>query len=167
MMMLCRNGSIWTACWGVYVYIYVCVGSSGMRWWVVSELGEGWGYLRVCVLIRISNMELCISVNVSFICRPFFVMSYIWNLSNVLVCVLSFLYAIFPWSGLSYHMHNMTRGIGLLIIGWRWYASGFQDSFWRWPDRVETCQGKNNNNKKYIQLIVTPDGTFDLTSNLN
>jgi hypothetical protein len=38
----------------------------------------------VCVFIKISNMGLYMSVNVSFICRLLFVMPYIWNLSNVL-----------------------------------------------------------------------------------
>jgi hypothetical protein len=46
--------------------------------------GGGVGLFGVCVFIRISNMGLCISVNVSFICRPVFVMSYVWYLSNVL-----------------------------------------------------------------------------------
>jgi hypothetical protein len=33
----------------------------------------------MCVLIKISNMGLCMSVNVSFIFRPFFVTSYVWK----------------------------------------------------------------------------------------
>jgi hypothetical protein len=41
---------------------------------VVEEMGKGKGYL-VCFFTRMSNMGgLCISVNVSFNYRPFFVM---------------------------------------------------------------------------------------------
>jgi hypothetical protein len=47
----------------------------------VGSSGRG---LFVFVLISVSNMGLCMSVNVSFICRPLFVRSYIWNLSNML-----------------------------------------------------------------------------------
>jgi hypothetical protein len=42
---------------------------------------SGW---VIYVLIKISNMRLYMSVNVSFICRPVLVMSYIWNISIVL-----------------------------------------------------------------------------------
>jgi uncharacterized membrane protein len=65
------------------VYIY-CVQFIGVGWWEVGAVGSGGRGLFVCVLIKMSNMGLCISVNVSFICRPLLVMSYIWNLSNVL-----------------------------------------------------------------------------------
>jgi hypothetical protein len=44
---------------------------------LVDAKGDGWGYLHVCVLIRISDMGVYVSVNISFICRPLFVKSYI------------------------------------------------------------------------------------------
>jgi hypothetical protein len=40
--------------------------------------GERVGWLQECVLTRISNMGLYISVHVSFNCRPFFIKSYIY-----------------------------------------------------------------------------------------
>jgi hypothetical protein len=62
------------------VHMYcVCVVIGSPLWVVV-----GGGYLCVQVLIKISNKGLCMFMNVLFICKPFLVMSYIWNLSNVL-----------------------------------------------------------------------------------
>jgi hypothetical protein len=67
----------------------VCIYTVFVVYWcgLVGGWCCGWrwkGVVCVCVLIKISNMGLCMSVKVSFICRPFFVTSYIWNLSNVL-----------------------------------------------------------------------------------
>jgi hypothetical protein len=91
-----------------YIYVY-CVWSSGMRWgvvpWVVVRRREGWGYLcmHVCFNKNIKYGVIYI-VNVLLICRPFLVMLYIWNLSNVLslgpffyMCSISIV-----WSSVSY-----------------------------------------------------------------
>jgi hypothetical protein len=60
----------------------VCIYTVCVVYW--CELVGGWccgwrweGVVCVCVLIKISNMGLCMSVNVSFICRPFFITSFI------------------------------------------------------------------------------------------
>jgi hypothetical protein len=52
---------IYTVC-GLLVW-----GGGRLVMWVVV----GGGYLCDCVLIKITNMGLCMPVNVSFICRPF------------------------------------------------------------------------------------------------
>jgi hypothetical protein len=55
---------------GSLCVIYWCGLVVFCRWW--------WeGFLYVCVLIKTSNTGLCISVNISFICKPFFVILYI------------------------------------------------------------------------------------------
>jgi hypothetical protein len=61
----------------------LCVCKPCMVSW--CGLVGGWEkVIYVRVLIKTSNMGLCMSVNVSFICNPLFVFLYIWNLSNVL-----------------------------------------------------------------------------------
>jgi hypothetical protein len=55
-------------CIYIYIYIYTVFGLVG---------GGGGRGFYVCVLITISNMGLCTSVNASFICTSFFVVLYI------------------------------------------------------------------------------------------
>jgi hypothetical protein len=63
--------------WGIVLWVAVNEGGDEVLLWTVVRK-RGGGDVFVCVfLIKVSNMGLCMSVNVSFICKPFLVMSYI------------------------------------------------------------------------------------------
>jgi hypothetical protein len=75
------------------------------------------------VLIRVSNMGFCVSVNVSFIYRPIFVRSYIWNLSNV-YSLGRFPYVVFSNFGLLCHNHVQFVECVVRIfsfVSWFWW----------------------------------------------